>query len=565
LRIEDCGLRIGRLSKGGRPFFLYTVDTVIFWPLLALTLQAATHSHPAPASQTSDFLLQTSHRPVALHGGIGSAHDGVSTTSPKAQALYDQGLAYLHSYVWLEAARSFNQALTLDPKLAMAHCELTIAYTELNAPAAARAALDRAKALAASAHDKRHVALRELQMEAEGVIPNVVSAPNAVPGFSRTNAAYRAALDEALKVFPQDEELLLARGQAASTDPAERGQGSVAESIPFYDRARALAPGHFAAHHYLAHAYENTSRIADALKEGEVYAKMAPQIPHARHMFGHDLRRVGRIEDAIAEFRAADALEAEYFKTEKIPVEFDWHYQHNLDLLATSYQYLGQMATAEQLFRRSFAIPSSLVVQEFDKREWPEFLLARGRAKEALDAATVMAGHRSKIVSAAGHVEIGRARLALGQFKDAADEGNAALHLMQGTEGAGIVENALKALQAEFFLRTGQKDKARPMLEDVARKVRSAPGPDAWTQALFTLDAMARAARDAGAWDLAAWAARQMIEHDANYAGAHLALALVAQHNGDAPTARAEAAAAAQGWSKADQDLAELKTIRAIR
>ena len=120
--------------------------------------------------------------------------------------------------------------------------------------------------------------------------------------------------------------------------------------------------------------------MQDALTQGATYAKMAPAVPHARHMAGHNLRRAGRIDEAIAEFAAADALETAYFAAEKIPVEYDWHYQHNLDLLATSYQYVGQMRKAEELFRRSFAIPSSLLVQEFNKREWPVFLLARGRA-----------------------------------------------------------------------------------------------------------------------------------------------------------------------------------------
>jgi tetratricopeptide (TPR) repeat protein len=513
---------------------------------IALTQDAHLHSVPPQASQTSDFLLQTSKRPVPFRTGVGSAHDAVSTQSKQAQAFYDQGLAYLHSYVWLEAARSFNQALALDPKLAMAHAGLAIAYTELNALAAATAALDRAKALAATDHEKRHIAARALQMAGQ-------------------TASYRAALDEALKAFPLDEELWLARGQAASDDPSERGQGSVAASIPFYEKARALAPGHFAAHHYLTHAYENTGRIADALEQGEAFARLAPLVPHARHMFGHNLRRAGRIQDAIVEFLAADALESDYFRTEKIPVEYVWHYQHNLDLLATSYQYVGQMAAAEQRFRTSFAIPSSLVVQEFDKREWPVFLMARGRAQEALEAARVLAGHRSPVVSATGHVEAARAHLALGQFKEATDEGNAALRLMRGAEGGGMVATALQAFQGEFFLRTGQKDKARPMLEEVARKVRAAPGPDAWTQALFTLESIARAAREAGDWDLAGWAARRMIEHDPNYAGAHYALALAAQHAGDRRTASREAAAAAKLWSTADPDLAELKTIRGIK
>jgi len=99
---------------------------------------------------------------VPLRTGIGSAHDPVGTRSKDAQAFYDQGLAYLHSYVWLEAARSFNQALKLDSNLAIAHAMLSIAYTELNVPADARAALARATMLAADAseHDRRHIDAR---------------------------------------------------------------------------------------------------------------------------------------------------------------------------------------------------------------------------------------------------------------------------------------------------------------------------------------------------------------------------------------------------------------------
>src|SRR5262252_917395 len=262
------------------------------------------------ALQTSDFKLSPAERPVALRSGIGAAHDAASTSSKEARAFYDQGLAYLHSYVWLEAARSFNQALRIDPNLALAHVGLTTAYTELDAPAAARTALERAQALAPAGHDRRHVELCALRMAAE-----------AAPRDETKLAAYRAALDSALAAFPQDEELWLQRGLAESPDPAERGQGSVAGSVPFYQKALALAPGHFAAHHYLTHAYENTGRIAEALAEGATYAKMAPDVPHARHMYGHDLRRVGRIDEAIEEFRAADRLAEAYFAAEKIPVE----------------------------------------------------------------------------------------------------------------------------------------------------------------------------------------------------------------------------------------------------
>lgn len=498
-------------------------------------------------------VLDVAQRPVTIRQRIGSAHDAVATKSKEAQAFYDQGLAYLHSYVWLEAARSFNQALRIDPTLAIAHAGLSLAYTELNAATAAHDALARARAMgpAANDHDRRHIDARALQAAAE-----------AAPRDAAKLTAYRAALDAALVTYPADEEFLLARGQAESPDPAERGQGSVAASAAYYGKALATAPMHFAAHHYLTHSYENTGRIAEALAEGATYAKMAPDVAHARHMHGHNLRRVGRIEEAIAEFSAADTLGSDYLTREQIPVEYDWHYQHNLDLLGTSYQYVGRMAKAEVPLKASFAISSSLLVQEFNKREWPAFLLSRGRVQESLEAANVLAAHRSPVVSAIGHVAAGHARLAMGDYKAASEEANAALRLIRGAEGGGLVAVPLQALQGEFLLRTGQTEKGRPMLEDVARKVRAAAGPDAWTQALFTLEAIARAARDSGAWDVAGWAARQMLDHDPHYAGTHLALGLVAQHNGDPAAARSAFELVREYWKNADRDLPEWNAIK---
>ena len=69
----------------------------------------------------------------------------------RRRRFYDQGLAYLHNYVWIEAARSFHQALRLDPNLALAHVGLSYAYIELNKPAQAKQAIATAQALAAKA------------------------------------------------------------------------------------------------------------------------------------------------------------------------------------------------------------------------------------------------------------------------------------------------------------------------------------------------------------------------------------------------------------------------------
>ena len=361
--------------------------------------------------------LELLERAVTMRAGIGNAHDDTSTKSKEAQAFYDQGLAYLHSFVWIEAARSFNHALRLDPSLALAHVGLSYAYLELVKPAEARAALDRARAMApqSSDHERRHIEIRALQFEAE-------TSPPAAAKIS----AYRQALDGAIAAFPSDVELVLQRGVAESPDPADRGQGGVTGSVKFYQRALTLSPNHFAAHHYLTHALENTGRIDEALPHGKAYASQASAIPHARHMYGHNLRRAGRVGEALAEFEAADRLHREYFKREQIPAEYDWHLHHNLDLLAQSHQYLGQIKKAEALFQQSFALPSNLVVQVYNKREWPAFLRARGRQDEALTAAQRLKTHPHPLIQAIGShrggVHPGRRR-ALGRGRRRVERG----------------------------------------------------------------------------------------------------------------------------------------------
>ena len=493
-------------------------------------------------------------RPVTLRTNIGAAHDDAATSSKEAQAFYDQGLAYLHSYVWIEAARSFNQALKHDQNLALAHVGLSYAYIELSKGTEAKAAIAKAQALAAKAseHVRRHVEARALQMAAE----------EASRDASRL-AAYRKALDEAIAAFPNDVELILKRGMAESPDPADRGQGSVLGSLPFYERALKIVPNHFAATHFIAHAYENNGRMKEAVGAAAAYSSQASSVPHARHMHGHELRRVGRVQEAIAEFEAADKLQRAYFTSEKIAPELDWHHQHNLDLLAASYQYVGQMKKAETLLKQSFELPTSLLVQAVNKREWPAFLVSRNRGEEAYAAAQLLVKHPHPVVQATGHIEAGHALLAMNRAGDAANASNAALRALKAApDGQGLAFIALEAMQGEFRLRTAQRDRGRQMMESAAQKWRSLPGPDAWTQALFRIEALARAAREVGDWAFAARLTQTMLEHDPNYAGTRYALGLLAQHDGNKDTARREFDLALKAWASADKDLPELAVAR---
>jgi tetratricopeptide (TPR) repeat protein len=501
-------------------------------------------------------------RPVPLRTGMGRTHEAVTTSSAEAQAFHDQGLAYLHSYVWIEAGRSFNQALRLDPKLALSWVGLSRVYSGLEDQPAARVASKKAQELAASASKKerRKIALRAVQLDA---IEDIQDAGK--------HAAYKRALDEALAADMDDVELWLLRGNTEERNAAGRGQRGGAGSVAFYRQALAVSPDHFAAHHYLVHSYESIGHIDKALAHGEVYARLASEVPHAHHMWGHDLRRVGRVEDAIEEFRRAYDLETAYYGAEGLGEDLDWHRPHNLDLLATCYQHQGRMRTTEETMRERARIRPVTAYGDFNRKAWPGFLLGAGRYEEALTAARGMAATgRWGSGRAVGHALAAQALLGLGRVAEARTEMEAArsqLDQIPLTSGIlsfsrGIVEPYVDAARGELLLRTGEREKGRALLREVQSRIRAVPGPDAWMEALFRLEEIARLARDVGDWELAAYTAGQMREHDAAYGGTHYALARVAEHEGDRARAREAYAEAVRLWSRADPDLPELRQAR---
>src|SRR5499425_2080794 len=64
---------------------------------------------------------QAAAKPVTLVTGLGNLHHPVSTKNSQAQSFFDQGLRFIYAFNHDEAARSFQHAAELDPKLAMAY------------------------------------------------------------------------------------------------------------------------------------------------------------------------------------------------------------------------------------------------------------------------------------------------------------------------------------------------------------------------------------------------------------------------------------------------------------
>jgi hypothetical protein len=96
-----------KLKKGGHQ--MKTLALVLCGSVLCVVATAQDHASHASA------------HPVTLVSGLGDLHHPVSTHNPEAQQFFDQGLRFIYAFNHDEAARSFQHAADLDPKLAMAH------------------------------------------------------------------------------------------------------------------------------------------------------------------------------------------------------------------------------------------------------------------------------------------------------------------------------------------------------------------------------------------------------------------------------------------------------------
>ncbi len=492
-------------------------------PAVFAQASAAQHDHgPTVAGRIP---LEILLRPVGIKSGIGRVSHPTSTKSPVAQAFYEQGLAYLHSYQWLEAARSFNQAIRTDHDLALAWVGLSRAYSGLEDPVLARDAQKKAETFThVTPREARWIAVRAKQLDA-------MDAGQGAKG-NDAYVEYLKALNAAIEGDPLDAELWSQRGNAEEAGGAYgRGQRGTASSIAFYERAIALVPCHFAAHHYLIHTYENIGIFDKALEHGKVYADAASAVPHALHMFAHDLMKLGRTAEAIEVFGRANRIEHAYYASEKISRDYDWHHSHNLALLALSHRHEGNLDEAERLLRDGATVEQQTATRKgYYKGVLLDLLYARGRHDEVITEGTALSAWPQAPVKALGHAMAARSMMASGRVKDAAPH-IAALETATSESGMyGTFADLHAGLaRAEYELRTGKKAEGAARLHEVMKTARAQRTPDGWIEGLFTIESAFMVAKGVGEWELAADASARLLEHDKAYAGSQTAAEAIAE------------------------------------
>jgi tetratricopeptide (TPR) repeat protein len=300
--------------------------------------------------------------PARIMTGQGIVHFPITTSNPKAQEFFDQGVAQMHSFWATEAERSFRQAAELDPEAPMPHWGIAMVAAGDYRP---RFQLDsyalifgknnpirasvRASDAARKADELARVPGKAKPLE-KLYIESIVARRD--PKSKNADDGYILGLRAIAAQYPDEVEArtYLALHLMRGFDLPERTpRGTSMEAVSILRDLLVKAPEHPGVHHYVIHGFEGSAFAKDAWPSCKRYAELVPNIPHALHMPGHIYSQTGRWEDAALAFDAAAQNERGYMRADSL--YGSGHHGHNVHFLSTSYSFEGQYDKAKEAAR----------------------------------------------------------------------------------------------------------------------------------------------------------------------------------------------------------------------
>ncbi len=264
-------------------------------------------------SSTSGKAIQTT---APLFTGMGDHHHSITTKSAQAQRYFDQGLILAYGFNHAEAARSFRQAIQLDPDCAMCHWGLAYvlgpninAKMEDDAIPESYAAMQQALQLAKNSSKSEQAYISALAKR-------YTNKP--LEDRSSLDLAYAEAMEQVTQQDPDDLDAATLYVEAlmdtmpwdywteeGEPKPATQKVLDTLESILQRER------NHPGANHLYIHAVEAV-RPQQGVAAADRLGNLVPGSGHLVHMPSHIYIRVGRYHDAAIANQKAIAVDNDY-------------------------------------------------------------------------------------------------------------------------------------------------------------------------------------------------------------------------------------------------------------
>ncbi len=519
--------------------------------LLLVASVSAVEVAPAPRAVAPPKMPLTGLAPSKLVPDLCVYHYPVSTRSPECQAFCDQGFGYYYSYVWMEAARCFETALSHDPECASAWLGLHRSLEKWGKGTAAPKATPLLAAVGAVAQaklpDRFGKPPRDYALEtARGLMPKAnhreqllirarLQEKGMWPGVKPDERAKKATatLDELLTLYEDDEEGWFWRAQIA--------EGTHGKA-PIYKALLRLDPLHPGANHELVHFFENIKRPALGWRYAEGYMKSSPAIPHAFHMQAHLAMRVGKWQHTTDWSWKAVQLEKAYHEFLGVKPADDHQFFHHMETLTRSLVHDGRFAEAKKIKKEAERYKQAF------RPEW--FRMAITERDWA--AAKKLADHyrKSDKPTAAYHAAV--IALEQGNTARAAAEVDVLRQAEQSKKGNRTREYRLWEVQGRLMCQTGQGEAGVKLFRRLIDKTKNDYAHHAWGGGAYYMEVWGVAALEAGLAAEADEAFQEALAHDAGSVRGALGMWALSSRLGKSDEAERYLRVARRCWAKAD-------------
>ena len=455
----------------------------------------------------------------------------ISTNSPECQAFFDQGLGYFYSYVWMEAARSFETALRHDPNCAMAWWGLSRAQERWGKGGDyAQSAKKAHELLDRASHREQQLIIARLQEK--GLLEGVGDSEK------RKQAAI-ATIDNLLALYDDDEEGWYFRAQLSGGAGLFGGEVG---AVPYYKALLRINPLHPGANHELVHFYERYSRPALGWEYSEKYIASSPGIPHPWHMQSHLATRLGRWDKSSNSSTRACQLQRAYHQEMNVRPADDHQFSHHLEVLMLSLTHDGR-------FHEAHALKNECNGYGFHHWE-PWFRLHV--AERNFTAALKIADERRKADKTLAAYMSALVYLAQGDVCQAEPYVEVLEEAYKGRKSDRTLRLRLWETRGVLLCATGAADAGLKLLAKVVDETKNDYHFHAWGNGAYYMEVWGLAALRSGKLDVAEEAFLEALAHDSGSVRGAIGLQLLCEQQGRYDEAKRYADMAHRYWKHAE-------------
>lgn len=287
---------------------------------------------------------------IPLYGQalIGDFNHKITTTSPEAQAYFNQGFQLRYAFAKPEAVRSFRAAQQADSSCSMCYWGeawalggyLNEPMTPQEAPKA-YSAIQKAASLAQTATLAEQAIIEAMSLRYSSVFDPETQLDR--------EAAYAEAMEEVAQRYPEDLDAVTLYGESLFLLEPRRGKRdltapTVQKLLSVLESVLAKNIRHGGACHLYIHVTEATAEPERAEACAEYISDAIPGVSHINHMPSHTWNEVGRWGDSVEANQHALRTDAKASQGNGLAV----YHGHNLQMLLYTASMDGQSTIAFQ-------------------------------------------------------------------------------------------------------------------------------------------------------------------------------------------------------------------------